>query len=207
MEIYERIKQRRKELGLSAEEVAEKLGVSPATIYRYENNDIKKFPTEILKPLAKVLHTTPSYLIGWSDNVEENVTNLITLKKTKKIPLLGKIACGEPILAQENWDDTIILPDSVDADFALVCQGDSMIDARINNGDIVYIKMQNQVNNGEIAAVLIDNEATLKRFYKIDNKVVLKPENKEYEPMIFVNDEINEIRIIGKAVYFLSKVK
>lgn len=69
MEIYERIKQRRKELGLSAEIVAEKLGVSPATIYRYEKKDIKKFPTKILEPLAKVLHTTPAYLMGWEDDI------------------------------------------------------------------------------------------------------------------------------------------
>ena len=73
MEIYERIKQRRKEIGLSAEKVAEKLGISPATMYRYENNEIKKFPIDILKPLADVLHTTPSYLMGWTDIVSNIV--------------------------------------------------------------------------------------------------------------------------------------
>lgn len=207
MEIYERIKQRRKEIGLSAEDVAERLNVSPATIYRYEKNDIKKFPTEILKPLADVLCTTPEYLMGWTDDISASVKNLSIVNTVKKIPLIGKIACGQPILAQENWEELILLPENVSADFALRCQGNSMIDARINDGDIVYIKSQSQVDNGSIAAVLIDNEATLKRFYQQDNKVILQPENKEYQPLIYVGDEINDIRIIGKATYFLSKVE
>lgn len=207
MEIYERIKQRRKEIGLSAEDVAERLNVSPATIYRYEKNDIKKFPTEILKPLADALCTTPEYLMGWTDDISASVKNLSIVNTVKKIPLIGKIACGQPILAQENWEELILLPENVSADFALRCQGNSMVDARINDGDIVYIKSQAQVDNGSIAAVLIDNEATLKRFYQQDNKVILQPENKEYQPLIYVGDEINDIRIIGKATYFLSKVE
>lgn len=207
MEIYERIKTRRKEIGMSAEEVAEKLGVSPATIYRYEKKDIKKFPTEILEPLAKVLHTTPAYLMGWTDDINRNVDNIIPIPKVKKIPLLGKIACGKPILAQENWEELILLPNGVAADFALRCQGNSMIDARINDGDIVFITQQPIVENGEIAAVLIDDEATLKRFYKSGNKVILKAENKDFEPLVYVNSEIDNISIIGKATYFLSKVE
>lgn len=207
MEIFERIKLRRKEIGLSAEQVAERLNVSPATIYRYENNDIKKFPTEILKPLADVLCTTPEFLMGWTDDVNKSISNINFVNKRKKVPLLGKIACGEPILAEENWEELILLPDYVDADFALRCEGNSMIDARINDGDIVYIKSQSQVDNGSIAAVLIDNEATLKRFYKKDDKVILQPENKEYEPFVYAGEEINDIRIIGKATYFLSKVE
>lgn len=207
MEIYERIKNRRKQIGLSAEEVAEKLNVSPATIYRYEKNDIKKFPTDILKPLAEVLYTTPEYLMGWTDDVQGGVSNLSIVNKVKKIPLLGRIACGEPILAQENWDESVLLPENVTADFALRCKGDSMIDARIYDGDIVYIKSQSQADNGSIVAVLIDNEATLKRFYRPnDNTVILQPENKNYQPMVFVGNEISKIRIIGKATYFLSEI-
>ena len=145
--------------------------------------------------------------MGWTDDVNKSISNINFVNKRKKVPLLGKIACGEPILAEENWEELILLPDYVDADFALRCEGNSMIDARINDGDIVYIKSQSQVDNGSIAAVLIDNEATLKRFYKKDDKVILQPENKEYEPFVYAGEEINDIRIIGKATYFLSKVE
>lgn len=207
MEIYERIKERRKQIGLSAEQVAEKLGVSPATIYRYEKKDIKKFPTDILVPLANVLHTTPAYLMGWSEDVNGVVNNLVSLKQVKKIPLLGTIACGEPILAQENWEELILLPDGIKADFALRCKGDSMIDARINDNDIVFIQSQPTVENGQIAAVLIDNEATLKRFYKSGDSIILKPENSRYEPMVYNANDMNNIRIVGKATYFLSEIK
>lgn len=207
MEIYERIKERRKQIGLSAEQVAEKLGVSPATIYRYEKKDIKKFPTDILVPLANVLHTTPAYLMGWSEDVNGVVNNLVGLKQVKKIPILGTIACGEPILAQENWEELILLPDGIKADFALRCKGDSMIDARINDNDIVFIQSQPTVENGQIAAVLIDNDATLKRFYKSGDSIILKPENSKYEPMVYNANDMNNIRIIGKATYFLSEVE
>ena len=207
MEIHERIKQRRKEIGLSAEQVAEQLSISPATMYRYENNDIKKFPTEILEPLAKVLKTTPAYLMGWTENVHGIVENLVPINKVKKIPLLGKIACGEPILAVENIETYLIMPDSINADFALTCKGDSMIDARINDGDIVYIREQPVVENGEIAAVLIDgDEATLKRFYLNDDSLVLQPENKKYPPKVFTGEDMNKVKVIGKAVAFLSSI-
>ena len=209
MEIYERIKQRRKELGLSAEDVAAALGVSPATIYRYEKKDIKKFPTEILDPLAKVLHTSPAYLLGWVDDSEQTASNIIPLTKVRRIPLIGKIACGAPILATQNVEEMLLLPDNVKADFALTCKGDSMIDARIHDGDIVFVLSQEEVENGEIAAVRIGDEATLKRFYRKGDTVILQPENKNYEPLVFSKDEINssDIEIIGKATYFLSKIK
>ena len=108
MEIYERIKQRRKEIGLSAETVAEKLGVSPATIYRYENNDIKKFPTDILEPLSKVLRTTPAYLLGLEDKQlysPEITDDIVTF------PVIGSIAAGYDELAVEDWSgETVEIP-------------------------------------------------------------------------------------------------
>ena len=126
-----------------------------------------------------------------------------------RIPLVGTIACGTPILATENLDGVVTVPEDIDADFALRCKGDSMIDARINNGDIVYIRQQPTVENGEIAAVIVnDSEITLKRFFYYPelNQVVLQPENPSFRPMIYMNEELAHIRVLGKAVAFTSSV-
>ena len=134
--------------------------------------------------------------------------NLIPLPKTYSVPLLGEIACGDPILAEQNIADQIPVPEHIKgADFALTCKGDSMINARIHDGDIVYIRQQPEVENGEIAAVLIENEATLKRVRRFDNKIVLYPENPNYEPLIFSGEEMSEIKILGKAIAFVSAVR
>lgn len=214
MNIGQRIKERRLKLGLSADDIAAKIGKNRATVYRYESNEIEDLPTRVLEPLAKALLTTPAYLMGWEDDeqaqdtISESIENIIPLPKTKKIPLLGTIACGEPILAEENIEDYVKLNKDIDAEFALRCKGDSMTGARIRNGDIVYIHQQEDVENGEIAAVLIGNEATLKKVYKYPEKnmLVLKPANPEYEDFIFTGEELEEIRILGKAVAFLSSI-
>lgn len=137
-------------------------------------------------------------------------TNIFPLPKTKKVPLMGTIACGTPILAVENVEEYIDMDTEIHADFALRCKGDSMINARIFNGDIVYIRQQPTVENGEIAAVLIgstETEATLKRVYHDTEKLRLCAENPQYKDIVFFQEEMNEIRILGKAVAFLSTVK
>lgn len=135
-----------------------------------------------------------------------NILNIEPLPKMKKVPLLGTIVCGEPILAEENIEDYINMPEDAKGTFALRCKGDSMINARIFDGDIVYIREQPDVENGEIAAVLIDNEATLKRVYKYENRIELRPENPTFKVLNYENEELNSIRILGKAVGFYSKV-
>lgn len=191
---------------MSADDLAEKLGKNRATVYRYENAEIEKLPSTILSALAEALKVTPAYLMGWDDEDTEKY-GLLRMPGFKNVPLLGTIACGKPIFAEENAEEYCVCPEDIDADFCLRCKGDSMTGARIHDGDIVYIRRQPDVESGEIAAVLIDDEATLKRVYKKSGSVVLQPENPAYEPLIFVREEINEIRILGKAVYFLSKIR
>lgn len=204
----QRMKDRRKAIGISAEKLADMLGVSPATIYRYENGDIEKVPGDRLAPIANALRTTPAYLMGWNDAADATSSNIIPLPETRKIPLLGAIACGAPILAQENIEDYVDIPKHIKADFALSCKGDSMINARIFDGDIVYIRQQDTVESGEIAAVLNDEgEATLKRVRIYSDHIVLEPENPMYPPKSFWNEEMNNIRILGKAVAFTSAVR
>lgn len=201
-----RIRNRRKELGISAEVVAQKLGLSPATVYRYENGDIEKVPGDILEPLADVLCTTPAYLMGWSDAAALSA-NIIPVPNMSEVPLLGEIACGEPILASENIEGNVDIPENIHADFALRCKGDSMINARIYDGDIVYIRQQQTVENGEIAAVLIGDEATLKRVRLFDDHIVLEPENPLFRPLSYWGEEMNTVRILGKAVAFTGVVR
>lgn len=292
MNIGKRIKEERERLGLSVDDVADALGKNRSTVYRYESNEIEKLPTNILEPLAKVLKTTPAYLMGWENGEEEiyianinkklkdrrielGLTMLQVAKKTgvseatisrwesgdianmrrdkivslanalqvspsfimgweddntsdtqpraafemeacglykvqtKKFRMLGNIACGEPIFADEEYETLVEASSDICADFCLRAHGDSMIGARINDGDIVFIRQQNMVENGEIAAVLIDDEATLKRvqYEKDANVLMLFAENPQYKTLIFTGEELDKIKILGKAVAFQSFVK
>jgi len=209
MTVGSRIREFRKRLGLSVDDVAEKLKKNRATIYRYESDDIENLPAPILEPLAKVLQTTPAELMGWeqsaaptSDDLPANVFPI----QTKKVPLLGTIAAGVPIYADENFDGYRECTEDIDADFCLKIQGDSMIGARINDGDIVFIKKQPDVDNGEIAAVLVEDEATLKRVYKEKESLILQAENPKYAPIVYTAESYVECRIMGKAVAFQSDI-
>lgn len=183
-------------------------------------NDLSQYVNGKVKPgqykitiLAKALNVNEAWLMGFDvplsgytkDTID--VANIIPLPLTKNIPLLGDIACGEPILAEENISDYIKADTSVNADFALRCKGDSMINARIFDGDIVYIRQQSDVDDGEIAAVLIGDEATLKKVYKTENKLVLRPCNPMYDDLVYSNDTLNDVRILGKAIMFTSLIR
>ena len=143
--------------------------------------------------------------MGWEETAPP--TNIIPMPEMRKIPLLGRIACGAPILAEEHIEEYIDIPKNIHADFALTCQGDSMINARIFDGDIVYIRQQDTVDSGEIAAVLIDNDATLKRIRIYEDHVSLEPENPQYRPIVLWGEEMNAVRILGKAIAFTSSVR
>lgn len=123
--------------------------------------------------------------------------------------MLGTIACGEPIFTDEDRESYVMVGTEIRADFCLKCQGDSMINARIHDGDIVFIRKQDIVDNGEIAAVIIDDEATLKRFYyyKEQNMVILRPENSKYKDIILTGEQLERVKVLGKAVAFQSDVE
>ena len=132
---------------------------------------------------------------------------LIPMPEMRKIPIVGTIACGAPILAEEHIEGQVDIPSHIHADFALRCKGDSMINARIFDGDLVYIRQQEEVLNGEIAAVLIDGEATLKRVRLFDDHISLEPENPMYKPLVYWGEDMNNIRILGKAMAFTSAIR
>lgn len=344
----ERIKEKRKELGITAEELGEKAGVNRSTIYRYEKGDIEKLPISVIETVAKVLRTSVSYLMGTTEShkceicgmtymagdpederlhnechhnflnaikrfgfyypyekresIKLNAYNIIDdpdvdmdtkiatatdclkayfsrsletsnfnilhvtfpeyvsimlnnkeisflkedaiyewfrdkygvsdikVKGTcvppgisqnkdlekyglrpivkKRLPLLGNIACGEPKYADEDRESYIEAGADIGADFCLRANGDSMINARIHDGDIVFIRSMPQVENGQIAAVIIDDEATLKRvyYYPENNMMILKPENPKYKDLIYIGQQLEDIHILGLAVAFQSDV-
>ena len=214
MSLHDDIKQRRIELGLTMADVAQSVGVSEATISRWESGDIANMKRDKIVSLAKALHVSPSFIMGWDepeteDIVSSNKYNNVFPIKTHKIPLLGDIACGEPIFASEDKESYVLAGTDIRADFCLRACGDSMINARIYDGAIVFIREQPMVEKGEIAAVIINDEATLKRvyYYPEQNKIILNPENPAYEPFVYVGEELNSIRILGKAIAFQSDVR
>ena len=199
---------RRKELDLTLADIAKKMNVSEATVQRWESGNIKTLRHGRISQLAEILNVSPLVLLGYDDeNSVFSIPNIIPIPKMKEIPLLGTIACGEPITAIENIESYITVDAESKVDFALKCKGDSMINARIFDGDIVYIHSQPDVENGEIAAVLINNEATLKKVYKYPNKIVLSPCNPLYDDLVYAEEQLNDVRILGKAVIFVSTVR
>ena len=201
------LKRLRKERKLTLEEIAEALGTSKQTIHRYENGIITNIPPEKVKTLAKILEVSPSELMGWERGELPSAEGIMRVA-TKKLPILGEIACGEPIYASEEHESYASADENLDADFCLRAHGDSMTGARIFDGDIVFIRSQNAVDNGEIAAVIINDEATLKRvyYYPEQEKLILSPENPRYAPLVYVGGELETIKIIGKAVAFQSTI-
>lgn len=206
MTMGERIHDRRKACDLTLEYVGNFVGVAKSTVRKWENGDIENISALRLQKLANVLGTTVDYLM---DGITSNLTykNIEPMPDSRLLPIVGKIACGEPILAKQNIEGYAELDRRVHADFALRCVGDSMINAHIFDDDLVFIKEQPDVDNGEIAAVVIDNEATLKRVYKYPNRIELRPENPLFPVLQYEGAELGNIRIIGKAIAFLGQVR
>lgn len=204
-------------MGINMKEAARRLSIPYTTYVNYEKG-MREPNSETLIQIAHFYNTSIDYLLGNSYTAERTAIaapdkektlppGLMPMPKFVKKPRLGTIACGKPILAVEEAEIFDDVPDGVSCDFTLKCKGDSMITARVFDGDIVYIRQQDMVDNGEIAAVLIDDETTLKRVRLFDDHIVLEPENPMYKPLVYWGEEMNNIRILGKAVAFTSAMR
>ena len=198
------LKRRRKELGLTLAQIADEMGVAEATVQRWESGNIKTIRHEKIGRLAELLKVSPAALMGWNDNLSVALPdNILPLPGMREWKVLGGTACGDPLYLDLDGE-TILAPDYIDADFVFRCVGDSMIGARILDGDIVFVKSCN-VDNGQIAVVRIGEEYTLKRIYRGEDYLELRAENPAYPPKIIRGDQENA-EIIGRAVHFLSRV-
>lgn len=197
MGVGDKIKSLRKSIGLTQTELGEKVGVKKNAVSKWECGRVEDIPTSTIKELANLFGVSPSYLIDDTDY--RYPSNFKPMPDMKKIPRVGRIACGEPITAEENIEDYDETPSGWHADFSLLCVGDSM-SPKIEDGDVVAIRCQQEVQNGEIAAVRIGDEATLKMVFLHSDYIELRPVNPEYPSIIRRKEEMNEIRIEGKAV-------
>ena len=200
-DLSSRIRQRREQLGLSQEELAARMGYrSKSSITKLEKG-INDLPRAKLEELAAALDTTPAWLMGLVD-LPFPPPGFEPLPEMVRVPLVGSIACGTPITAEQNIEQYIGVPAAWHADFALTCHGDSMAPT-ICDGDIVCIRCQPEVEQGEIAAVRIGEEATLKHFHRQGDTVMLLADNAAVcPPMIYAGPQLNEIQIEGRAVGF-----
>ena len=212
-----RMKYLRERMGISMKEAARRLSIPYTTYVNYEKC-VREPNSETLIQIANFYNTSIDYLLG-NSNTKDATTytgqgygkeippGLMPMPKFVKKPRLGTIACGKPILAVEEAEVFDDVPEGINCDFTLKCKGDSMINARVFDGDIVYIRQQDMVDNGDIAAVLIDDETTLKRVRLFKDHIVLEPENPMYKPLVYWGEEMNSIHILGKAVAFTSAIK
>lgn len=216
MTVGQKIREARLKKGYSQAELAELLGYKSRSSINKIEVEGRDIPRSSIVKFAKVLDVTPSYLMGWEDepnptepeqSIYDQFDNIYPVK-LKRFPLLGKIACGEPIYAEEDHENFISANADIRADFCLRASGNSMINAEIYDGDIVFIRKQPVVDNGEIAAVIIDNEATLKRVYfdKENERLQLVAENPAYAPLVYIGQELEYVRILGKAVALMRNI-
>lgn len=215
MAIGDKIKSARLGARMTLEDVAQKVGVTRQTVQKYESGIVSNIPSDRIELLAKALGVTPAYLMGWEDASAStkpafdifSLPGVSRPPRMVKKPRLGTIACGKPILAVEEAEEYDDVPEAIECDFTLRCKGDSMINARIYDGDTVYIRAQEQVENGEIAAVRIGDEATLKRVYYNGVRVILRACNPLYEDLEYEGTQLDDIQVMGKAVAFTSMIR
>ena len=207
MKFKDVFKQERQRKGLTQAEMSKLTGLTVSAISMYENG--KREPNyETLELIADFFNVDLNYLLGKTSKSTHlsDISNIVPIAK-KKIPLIGTIAAGQPITADEHIEMLLPCVEQVHADFALRVEGDSMIGAGIYDGDIVFIRQQPDVENGQIAAVLIDDSATLKHVYKTPNSCTLVSENPKFPPMVFNESNCDTLRILGLAVAKYSRIK
>lgn len=199
------LKGRRLELELTLEDVAKRVGVSPATISRWESGDIANMRRDRIAALAKALQISPAVIMGW--DVDTPIPPGAHRPQFKKVPMLGYAAAGQPLEDLNQDTPYYDVDDKYDVDFCITVRGDSMINAGINDGDIVFIKSMPEVPNGKIACVEIDNEKVcLKRFYKSADGIMLVSENPTYPPIQLNRFNCQSVKILGLAVLRQSEI-
>lgn len=202
-DISERILSLIEEKDISYGELSKITKIPKSALQRYATGETEKIPIPRVEAIAKALSVSAAYIMGWQDTLIPDGFEPLPLMI--KRPRLGVISCGDPIMTEENFEGYDDVPEHIVCDFTLKCEGDSMTGARINDGDIVYIKQQPTIENGQIAAVLIDGcERLLKRVYITGESIVLQAENPAYVPLVFNKEEMNRVSIIGRAVGFTS---
>lgn len=206
--INEVIKKRRNELNITQAELAQSCGVGISTIRKWESGDLDQMKRDKIALLAKALNISPLVLFGLEDLEHSSTPPLKCDEAYNKLTVYGKVCAGDGFEAFEDPLDEIInpYPNAKGEFFALQVKGDSM-NKVVDDGLYAIIKKEPIVNNGEIAVVLIDHQlGMLKRFYRVDDMVILRPDstNPDHKPLTFVGEQINEIKILGKFVGFIS---
>lgn len=205
-EIFEKLCE---EKGVTPYRVCKETGITTATISNWKAGRYTPKQDKLQK-IAEFLGVTIEYLMTGENPSVTTVSNIFPIE-LKRFPMMGKIACGKPKYTNEDRESYVMAGTDIKADFCLKASGDSMVNARILDGDIVFIRQQDMVENGEIAAVVVNNdsEATLKRLFYYQDKglLILKAENPAYEDLIFQGEELNEVHILGKAIAFQSDVR
>ena len=205
--------------GMKQIELATRSGISKYSISHYLKGDWEGKQDAVYE-LARALNVSEAWLMGYDVPAERSAPKVsvqldkkptippgfMPLPKMRKVPLIGAIACGDPITAIQNREGDVNAPVDMRCDFALKCQGESMIGAGIHDGDVVYIRIQPEVENGEIAAVRIGEEATLTRVYLHNDYIELRPENPAFESIIRRREEMNDVQIEGKAVGWMHGI-
>lgn len=204
----ERLKSLRQEKGWSQQRLADELKLSKSSVNMYERGE-REPGFETMETIADLFNVDMNYLYGHTDI---KIADPIVRSKRPTIPpgfepmpamdvvpLVGRIACGTPITAEENIEQMVCVPSRWHSTFTLTCKGDSM-EPRIHDGDLVAIRSQPEVENGEIAAVRIGEEATLKHVYLHENFIELRPENPAFSSIILNREDMNTVVIEGKAV-------
>ena len=200
------IKKYRLAAGMKQVELCKIVGITQGALSGWENG---KYEPDLksLNKMAELFNTTIEELMGYAPETEKLPFHIYPITR-KRFRMLGAIACGEPRYADEDHETYVEASADIQADFCITAKGDSMIGARIMDGDIVFIREQPMVEDGEIAAVIIDDEATLKRvkYNKEKQQLTLFPANDKYDPLVFIGEELNQVRILGKAVCFMSNL-
>lgn len=194
MTIGDKIKIQRKRLGLTQTELGEKLGVKTNAVSKWECNRVEDIPTSKIKAMAALFEVPPSYLID-DDSLPPSAAP-IDLTSRHRIPILGRIAAGLPLYAEQNIEGYTLTDLNGGAEyFALRVTGDSMNAARIEDGDVIIVRRQDEVENGELAVVMVgDDDATVKRFYSTDSTVTLMPQSRNpiHQPQIYEYRNLSE---------------